>query len=288
MQAAQSEQVPIETILQFETGRFQIVFSKVGRFTVTGGRHVLLEPVPGTQPALWRLPLLGSVMALLLEQRAFFVLHAGAIQIGDGAAAFLGEKGQGKSTLNASLARAGFALFSDDVVALNWEGNSGFPSVWPGFSQIKLVPDAVSAVLPGALEDWPAVTPGVAEVDKRAFCAPLAQQVLPLRDLFILASKPTMESSLKSEEIDGGISISRLAPQQAFARLLPHTYGARFSDFYLKDERKKTHFSACARLVRECRVWELARRRDLSLLPATIAAIVRTVETHSSRHTSTP
>ena len=287
VEAALRAETPVEELLHFEDERFQITFNKVGRFTVTQGRHVLLEPIRATTPALWRLPLLGSVLALLLEQRGFFVLHAGAVEIGGVAAAFLGEKGQGKSTLNAALALAGFPLLSDDVVALDWpstnHSGASFPQVAPGFSQIKLVPDAVHAILPDALENWPAVTPDVAEIDKRAFQATLAQDVLPLRHLFVLSTlgASEKENPVKNEGANADFRLQLLAPQQAFARLIPHTYGARFGDFYLKNERKKTHFSACARLVRECCVWELARRRDFALLPATIRAIQNAVESHS-------
>ena len=124
---------------------------------------------------------------------------------------------------------------------------------------------------------WPAVAPELLDVSKHAFTAQLATQPLPLRHLFVLTSLPERENSVRNETADEDVRLRRLAPQEAFAKLWPHTYGARFGDFYLKDERKKMHFAACARLVRECEVWELARRRDLELLPATIQTIARTI-----------
>lgn len=281
--------------IHFEARRCRILFTRVGRFTISEGRHILLEPVQGRGPDLWRLPLLGAVLALLLEQRSFFVLHAGALDMGGFAACFLGHKGQGKSTLNAALTLAGYPLLSDDVVALQWPDSrpGSLPSTSPtppepfpltlcGFGQIKLVPDAVRALLQSDPDQWPAVAPELAEVNKRAFQARLAPQALPLKHLFVLTSLPEMENSVKSEEGGGDIRLRRLAPQEAFAQIWPHTYGARFGDYYLKNERKKTHFTACARLVGQCQVWELARRRDLALLPATIEAIARQVGANAS------
>ena len=277
----------------FETGKAMLFFSSVGRFTVTDGRHILVEPLEGLGPSSWRLPLLGSVLALLLEQRDFFVLHAGALDMGGFAAAFLGRKGQGKSTLNAALSVAGYPLLSDDVVALRWHDFSNLPLgnhqqnsnddqtqplVWPGFSQVKLRPDATRAVLKEE-GNWPAVAPELVQspFSKISFPAPLATRPLPLRHLFVLASLPDMESPLRNEAVGENVRLRRLAPQEAFFQLLPNTYGARFGESYLKDARKKTHFAACARLVRECQIWELARRRDLALLPSTLEAIAQTV-----------
>lgn len=278
----------IELSLKFETTRCTLFFTSVGRFTVSEGRHILVEPIEGLGPSTWRLPLLGAVMALLLEQRGFFVLHAGALDMGGFAVSFLGQKKQGKSTLNAALSVAGYPLFSDDTVALSWPDSVGaektaLPLTLPGFAQIKLVPDAVRAVLQGDASDWPAVAPELAEVHKRAFTAPLATRALPLRHLFVLASLPKSDDAPDSAAPEDDIRLRLLAPQEAFGHLMPHTYGARFGDLYLKGERKKTHFAACARLVRECQVWELARRRDLSLLPATIEAIGRAVGATSDR-----
>lgn len=270
---AAAEGAPLENSLRFSAQSARLLYSGVGRFTVSEGRHVLVEPLEGRGPSTLRLPLLGAVLALLLEQRGLFVLHAGAVDMGGFAAAFLGDKGQGKSTLNAALARAGYPLFSDDVVALSWPDASElkFPLTLCGFAQIKLVPDAVRAVLDAEPADWPAVAPELAEVDKRSFSAPLAAHPLPLRHLFILSSL--------DEEDEGAeeVRLRALTPQDALLHLMPHTFAARFGEFYLKDERRKTHFMQCARVVRECQVWELARRRDLALLPSTLESIARAV-----------
>jgi hypothetical protein len=190
----------------------------------------------------------------------------------------MGEKGQGKSTLNAALSCAGYPLLSDDVVALTWSAapTMDSPLALSGFAQIKLVPDAVRAVLGGESADWPAVAPELAEVDKRSFTAPLAEKALPLRHVFVL-------SSLDADDSGEDVRLRLLSPQEALIHLMPHTFGARFGELYLKEERKKTHFRQCARLVNECQVWELARRRDLKLLPATIDAIARAVSASPSQ-----
>lgn len=287
VQLATAPGAAFEDVTRFEAHQSSLLFSDVGRFTITGGRHILVEPLEGRGASTWRLPLLGPVLALLLEQRGLFVLHAGAVEMGGVAVAFLGEKGQGKSTLNAAFASAGYPLFSDDVVALTWpesHNSTAFPLALSGFAQIKLVPDAVRAVLRGAPSDWPAVAPELSEVDKRVFMAPLAAHPRPLRHLFVLASldEDHKEDEHKADSVsaaeDEAVRLRALTPQQALIHLMPHTFAARFGDLYLKDGRKRTHFTQCVRVVRECRVWELARRRDLNLLPSTIDKVARAVE----------
>ena len=268
-----------EEIVEWGAQQSRLLFL-LARFTISDGNHVLVEPVEGYGPAAWRVPLLGSVMAALLEQRGLFALHAGALVFENGAAAFLGDKGQGKSTLNAGLSRAGFPLLNDDVTALQMPGNAkGAPCALPGFSQIKLRPDAVRAATGTDLDQWPLVAPEIAELDKRAFQAPLAQTSAPLRALFVLHSAPDEAATGAAETIadsaENGLRLRRLSAQEALAQLIPHTFGARFGAGYLEGTRRKAHFLDCVRLVNLCPVWELTRPRDLALLPATIDLIAR-------------
>ena len=285
--AALERALEVGEALQWGAREARLLFH-LARFTVTQGARVVVEPVEGYGPPSWRLPLLGSVLAALLEQRGLFALHAGALVFESGAAAFLGDKGQGKSTLNAALSRAGFSLLSDDVVALQMPApaSSDAPLALPGFSQIKLVPDAVRAVTGDEVSLWPAVAPELTQMDKRSFQAPLAHQSAPLRALFMLHSAPNDETPAQAsgaETIDGdGVRLRRLSAQEALAQLIPHTFGARFGPRYLTEGRRKTHFLNCARLVSSCAVWELSRPRDLALLPRTVELIARAMQTEEA------
>ena len=186
------ERAALEGAQQLQWGeRHWCLWFQVARFTVSDGARVTVEPVEGYGAAAWRVPLLGSALAALLEQRELFALHAGALIFETGAAAFLGDKGQGKSTLNAALSHAGFPLLNDDVTALQLPADPmGAPWALPGFSQIKLLPDAVRAATGTAPEQWPIVAPEIAEFDKRAFRASLAQRGAPLRAIFVLHWAP--------------------------------------------------------------------------------------------------
>lgn len=274
---------PIENTTRFENGWAQMLFSGVGRFTIDNGRRILVEPVEGTVPSTWRLPLLGAIMALLLEQRGLFALHGGAAVLRDGAgnevaAGFLGEKGQGKSTLGAALSKAGFSLLCDDVLAVSFSSSDKLapPLALSGFANLKLLPEAVKQVWEDSPENFALVAPELAGMDKRQVPARLAPDARTLRHLFVLSSLEDVdEAHTSAMAMDEGadVALSRLSAQEALAWLVPHTFGARFGDLYLSGARRGQHFQACARLVSQCAVWKLARRRDLSLLPQTIAAI---------------
>ena len=288
----------LEDAQQLHWGERQCcLWFQVARFTISHGDRVLVEPVEGYGAAAWRVPLLGSAMAALLEQRGAFVLHAGALIFETGAAAFLGDKGQGKSTLNAALSHAGFPLLNDDVAALQMPDDpADAPLALSGFSQIKLLPDAVRAATGTDPDQWPVVAPEITDFDKRAFLAPLAPHGAPLRALFVLQWAPDETNSADTadeahtadevhstdNEADNGLRLRRLSAQQALAQLIPHTFGARFGVGYLEGERRRTHFLNCARLVSVCPVWELTRPRDLTLLPATIALIARVISEDSA------
>jgi hypothetical protein len=117
----------------------------IGRFLILGGREVTVEadgPIDTPEIRAW---LLGPVMGILCHQRGLFPLHAACIRIGDGAIAFAGRAGAGKSTLAAALVRRGHALIADDVCVIDPAAPSG-PRVLPSFPRLKLREDALQAL----------------------------------------------------------------------------------------------------------------------------------------------
>jgi hypothetical protein len=101
----------------------QSCFQAIGRFTVSAGRDILVEPEHGVDPGAVRHMLLGPVMAQVLWQRGRFALHSCVLQVGQRQFAFVGDSGEGKSTLAIALHRAGHTLLCDDTAALEWQLN---------------------------------------------------------------------------------------------------------------------------------------------------------------------
>lgn len=115
------------------------------RFLVENGRSITIDPAPGAAEREVRVWLLGSVIGVVCHQRGLLPLHANAIQIGAGAAAFAGPSGSGKSTLAAWFEQRGRKVLCDDVCVISF-GADGEPLAWPGVPRIKLWRDALAAL----------------------------------------------------------------------------------------------------------------------------------------------
>src|SRR5579862_7663158 len=68
-------------------------YEGVAAYRIEGGQRILIEPAPQVDPRIVRLYLLGPILAVLLHQRGFLVLHASGVNINGSVAAFLGDKG---------------------------------------------------------------------------------------------------------------------------------------------------------------------------------------------------
>ena len=94
----------------------------VGRFLITSGRTIAIEPAPRVNAEKMRQYLLGSAMGALLHQRGFLPIHGSAILGPTGATIICGRRGYGKSTTAAALGQRGYPVICDDVSALRVEG----------------------------------------------------------------------------------------------------------------------------------------------------------------------
>jgi hypothetical protein len=120
----------------------------VGRYLVSDGAEIVVEPAAGTEPSHVRTYLLGSALGALCYQRGLVPLHANALDVGGRVVALAGASGAGKSTLAAHLSRRGYRMMGDDVCALSFEADGVM--VWPGVRRFKLWSDALTAFGLGA------------------------------------------------------------------------------------------------------------------------------------------
>lgn len=88
--------------------------------------------------------LFDDVLALILRWRGMTCLHASAVRVGDGAVAFVGAVGRGKSTTAAALGQQGYPLITDDLLPLLRRGGSFL--VQPAYARMRLWPEAAEAL----------------------------------------------------------------------------------------------------------------------------------------------
>ncbi len=254
--------------LEVEGDVARLHFARVCTFRISGGRRIEVSPAEGVAENTVRLPLLGAATAILLQQRGLFAMHSSAVSIGGRAALFIGEKGQGKSTLASALYGRGHGLLADDIAVITepTNGSNGSASasasgglvVRPGFPQFKLVPDSLKATLNMEEHELPHVGP---LVDKRAhriserFC----ERDVPLGRVYILSI--------------GDWELSRPPAQAALSHVLAQSYAARFGQHLLHGEAAARHLAMCSRLVSGGFVRLLQRPRDLEFLGETARRI---------------
>jgi hypothetical protein len=197
---------------------------------------------------------LDQVLPRVLHLRARFAFHASAVAMrGDVVAAFLGNSGDGKSTLASSLARAETnILLSDDCLAVSVEATGIVAH--PSYASARLWPESAEAIFPERL-DLPLATPRSA---KRRASLPVAHERMPLRRLYVLKVS------------DGTPTITRLPPRDAFGALAAHLYRIDPCDRRLL----AAEFDLLARIVSAVPVATLAYRRSFADLGAVRDAIV--------------
>ena len=259
------ETIPREGYFHLSAQEACFFWEQIGTFLVKDGKEIIVEPFPGVEERLIRLPLLGTVLAVLLYQRGFLVLHASAVAINSGVFAFLGGKGQGKSTMAATLYKRGNHLMADDVVALDLSDPRS-PLVLPGFPQFKLWPEAAASTLGDDPETLPQLASGY-EKRARRVADRFSHGSLPLRYICVLSegSAPTLKP---------------LQPQAAIVQLIANSYVARFGNQLLQGTGASAHLRQCASLVKSVPVYCLERPRSLPLLPA----IAQLVEEHLAQN----
>lgn len=120
----------------------------IGRVQISKGEQVTVEPVRAFEDTdeVNLIPfLLGPVMAMLLHQRGFLVLHGSSVKVNGRAVAFLGYRGNGKSTTAINLYKEGYPLVTDDILAIKFN-EEGLPVVYPGYPHVRLGEDSYNQV----------------------------------------------------------------------------------------------------------------------------------------------
>lgn len=111
-------------------------------FCVEEGCKISVSPFSGTDINKLRLYILGTCMGIVLMQRQILPLHGSALLIDDKVFAIVGDSGAGKSTLASVLMQKGYAMLSDDVIAVTMNDRNDL-LVHPSYPQQKLWKDSL-------------------------------------------------------------------------------------------------------------------------------------------------
>jgi hypothetical protein len=237
--------------IQLKKDKAVIYVRGTGVFTIENGHKITIVPAPEYTELLARFYLVGTVMAVVLYQREYLVLHSSAVNINGGAVAFLGVSGEGKSSTAATFATYGYPLITDDVAPLDLTAKP--PVMYPGFPQVK-----VGQEIAGALGyNYDTLHSVTTFKDKRAL-RPKEQfslAPLPLKRIYVLTS----DSEFAIEPIRASEAVTEIA-RHSRPTTLYHSGGA-------------PHFFQCANLVKQQPIYRLRRPKNLDLLPELVKCV---------------
>jgi hypothetical protein len=226
------------------------------------GKQVRCYAQPDTPLETIRHLFLDQVIPLLLSQRGKLVLHASAVATPEGAIAFAGMTGMGKSTLTASFAEQGFALLTDDCLLL--EERVGELFAIPSYPGLRLWGDVASVLF----AHEPSASQVAHYTDKRR----LGVNNGSLRFCPDAVALPRIYILTPPEEVSHAhaIQLSPLPPREAFGELIRYAFRLDITD----RERLREQFESLSRVVALPLVYRLAFPRDLSCLSAVREAIL--------------
>ena len=204
--------------------------------------------------------LLGHVVSFALIARGGEPLHGTAVAIGRDAVVFLGECGEGKSTLGAAMIRHGARIVSDDLIAIRGRGTSRF--VQPGPARLKLYRRVARAIV-GRRREWQM------HRDTTKLVVPVrpherARDAVRLRAFYVLARPPR---GRKTREV----RLETLSPGAAVVELVRSS----FNLVVASPERERSRFAFASDLARRVPVKRLTYPRSLAALPEVCDAILR-------------
>ena len=197
---------------------------QLGKFLVSDGRKIVVEPFDGIELHILNTYLLGIILAPLLFQRKMFPLHASAVSNGKQCYLFAADSGTGKSTMAANFITDGFKLIADDICVLSID-KGGNPTVQGGNFRMKLS----NASIRSAAFDAKAAL-GLGKFDDK-HSIELAQQsiseAVKLDHLIFISKEERNENSITS-----------LTASEAMSKLIRYTYKPQLLKFF----HREAHF----------------------------------------------
>jgi hypothetical protein len=238
-------------------------FPNLADFTVSNdGRSVVCHPVPGIPLETIRHLLIDQVIPLLLSKQEKLALHASAVVSDEGAIAFMGMTGRGKSTLAASFSK-NLSILTDDCLLLKRKNGQvfGLPS-YPG---LRLWPDSILNLF----DRQPNLCQVAHYTEKQRIGSGDADitffpQDAPMRRVYVL------QTSDGSKSVDG-VQIVKLSPQSAFMELVKHAYRIDVHS----PENLRNEFNHLTELAALPIFYSLKYPRDLSCLSLVRQAVLK-------------
>jgi len=210
-------------------------------------RRIYARAVDGAEDEAMLAYLLVDALSFSMVRLGWEPLHATAVLTDHGGVAFLGNSGDGKSTLAALMVRHGCKLVTDDMLILFRDCDGWLAQ--PGPPRLKLY-RAIADHLVGSTQNSVAMNPDTTKLIIPLDSSRCSAKAHVLKAVYIL--------NQESDDQPRVPVIQRLSPAAAFPRLLAHTAGHYPSE----PARLKRQFEFATAVVRELPINTLSYRRD--------------------------
>jgi hypothetical protein len=236
---------------------FRLAFDDTGTFDITErGRDIAWTPGTVVEMELVRADLLGGVFSVALHLQGLLCLHGSAVGIDGTAAAFLANKGAGKSTLATTLCDNGCTLVTDDMLPVH----PGSPATaWPSMPAVRLLHDSASHLRLANGQTHP-VTNKYHVNELPAHQVEMSR--LPLGAVYELAPVPSGPGVPAAERI-------RVTGPAAVSTLLRHHRAGTA----IGSAESMNLFVRASDIVRSVPVYRLQIARDFNRLPDVVAQL---------------
>ncbi|HEU4937854.1 MAG TPA: hypothetical protein VFT39_15450 [Vicinamibacterales bacterium] len=237
-------------------------------FLVTpDARRIYAQPLSDVDDEAMLAYLLVDALSFSMVRLGSEPLHATAVATDHGVVGFLGNSGDGKSTLAALLVRQGCKLVTDDMLVLVRDGGTWLAH--PGPPRLKLFRDMANRIL-GFAQGGIAMNPETTKLIVPLDAGDCTAGPRTLQALYILSGK--------GEGATGPPSVRRLSPAAAFPRVLAHTAGHYPSEI----ARLRRQFEFATTLVQQIPVKTLSYRHEMAemvrVTDAVLCDVARVIE----------
>ena len=193
-----------------------------------------------------------------MSHEGSFVLHAGAVRFGQDAILIMGQSGRGKSTLASSFDHAGFALMGDDAMIIS--SLDATPRVRPVYPSLRLLPDSIDALMPGAATTEPMAHYSSKQRIDVMVAHETSDWPLPIVAIYSIA-----------EPVEGDrIALRRMTLAETCMSLVTNSFALDPSD----TTRARDRMEQASDLARHVPAFEISYPRDYARLPEVRQAIL--------------
>jgi hypothetical protein len=245
--------------VRLEDGATDLRWAKLFEFLIApDARTIECRPLEQATHHSLTTYLLGQVLSFSLLSSGYDPLHATAVVIDGAAVAFLGDCGDGKSTLGAALVARGFPLLTDDVLALKFDGERFLACAGP--ARIKLFPTVARSLL--GRSGTQRLNPGTRKLVLPLSNRHASSDAVPLAALYVLGQARSRRLAR--------VTLTPLTGQRAFLQVIR----AAFNLIAVDRSRLEKQFGMAADLAKAVPVTRLSYPRTLSRLDDVCEAIL--------------